>query len=648
MGDIGMFSVFYTSLKRLQSSGESGCSSCGVLANVAQGFSSITELQLEIAVRLFARSCPEISCFCEEFGHVWVQIYRTEPGAFGPAVPSTVFQHIPTLPKISQSAWSDDAQNFLQSRLVQCCQSHPACKLEEARLPSRVVYVGATGDEQVRIIETHAAITGRYTALSYCWGIDVEVKTTTKNLQEYQSGLLLSKLPQTIIDAIRVTRFLGVRYLWVDALCILQDSEADWELEAAEMAQVYEGAFLVIAASSAYSADKGFLHVERENKSILPLRISSIDGSEVFLAARIRPWSGLHKFSHHDDQDPLARRAWCLQEKILSRRLVSFSYDELQWSCRTETTCECGGVAGFSHRPSPEKLQPDNMTAEDAFLFWCHTVGEYSSRQLTFTKDKLAAVAGIAKMLHSKTGSHYIAGLWEDDLIHGLLWSRVPRDRNPPGSYSACTNYRAPSFSWASVDFQVYFPIRIFGSQRVEIPIGFTCEASATLSNNNNPYGQVTNSWLKITAPIVAGLVYPSEYEFYSTFHSGRLGPIEVGLDDNIFVGVDTPSYSQEVLDNSQMARRKKEVETSTAISSADQQGVQAWAIYMGFSPFSNQGDREVKVKGRSGQEIFLIVRRSLLYSDKFERIGFGKIRKEAKDNPVEFSIEDMCKITLI
>jgi hypothetical protein len=169
------------------------------------------------------------------------------------------------------------------SWLDECNNSHPKCSHLSTRLvplPTRVFDVSALPDQNqmlgkhqnwgelfqkkdCKLFQSSNGQTGRYAALSYCWGADLPSTTTTINLQAHKSAIDFSTLPQTLKDAIVVVRWLGIEYIWIDCLCILQDSKADWEHESARMADVYSNAHLTIAASRAEHCGEGFLGVRK-------------------------------------------------------------------------------------------------------------------------------------------------------------------------------------------------------------------------------------------------------------------------------------------------------------------------------------------------------------------------------------------------
>jgi hypothetical protein len=144
----------------------------------------------------------------------------------------------------------------------------------------------------------------RYVALTYCWGKTQNFITTLENLEGLKERIPWEKLPQTIKDAITVTRRLGIRYFWVDALCIIQDSPEDWEAESMRMADVYGGAFLTISAASGPDVHHGLTRQTVGSKPEYPLQ-----------------------------SDPLYSRAWALQERILSPRILIFGSDQIYWEC---------------------------------------------------------------------------------------------------------------------------------------------------------------------------------------------------------------------------------------------------------------------------------------------------------------------------
>lgn len=343
------------------------------------------------------------------------------------------------------------------------------------------------------------------------------------------------ELPATIRDAIELARFLGVQYLWVDSLCIIQDDMQDWIHESAQMSIVYAQAFLTISASSVGSSRFSFLHQSRRNsEAVFRLQDNATSGqnqdtaaddSAVMLAARRTPFSGFHQHPARSIVDPSMCRAWTLQEYMLSTRVVSFSTDEVQWTCRTLRACECGNPEKLDY-PRMEELQRGLGTTkirgvgEDAdkgrldristcLTFWAKVVEAYSRRDLSWMRDKLPALSGVAcefsrivnKGELAATGDmpplRYLAGLW-DTGIHGQLCWRVA---SSPRSVLV-EEYRAPTWSWASVEGEIYMD---HSYVKGLVPQAEIVEAVCALANPDDPFGQVVRkgTHLRVRATVL-------------------------------------------------------------------------------------------------------------------------------------------------
>jgi hypothetical protein len=110
-----------------------------------------------------------------------------------------------------------------------------------------------------RLAEKREQEMGQYVALSYCWGTSLTYKTITGRLESHRRGIDFAQLPRTLQDAIMMTRYLDLRYIWIDCLCIIQDDKLDWEREAGNMASIYSNSYLTIAAARAHHSAEGFL-----------------------------------------------------------------------------------------------------------------------------------------------------------------------------------------------------------------------------------------------------------------------------------------------------------------------------------------------------------------------------------------------------
>ena len=138
-----------------------------------------------------------------------------------------------------------------------CQDSHSACSRDVGNLPYRVIDIGEVdGPQKLRLVESLAE-KEPYIALSYCWGDSVPLTTTFQNLNERKREILFQEMPKTFRDAVTITRGLGIRYLWIDALCIVQDRFEDWETHSTQMSVIYANAAVTIAAAHASNTLQG-------------------------------------------------------------------------------------------------------------------------------------------------------------------------------------------------------------------------------------------------------------------------------------------------------------------------------------------------------------------------------------------------------
>jgi hypothetical protein len=281
-------------------------------------------------------------------------------------------------------------------------------------------------------------------ALSYCWGGQQPVVTIHHTAQDHTDGIVFSRLPQTIQDAAVAAVKLGIRYLWVDCLCIIQDDLEDVTREIALMAQTFENAFVTISAASAASVHEGFLY--RRNRSQDTLLELPFETSEP-TPARIL----VERIDQAQDPatDPINLRAWTLQEHILATRMLVYSTERLWWTCQESEASharEQDDNKDIQFVPSQRKSDPERYTLR----YWRSIVRDYSRRFLTYSNDKLPAIAGIAARYNQVFEGKYLAGLWESSLLSELMWCSDRSDITRP------LVQRAPSWSWASVDGEVH------------------------------------------------------------------------------------------------------------------------------------------------------------------------------------------------
>ncbi len=330
---------------------------------------------------------------------------------------------------------------------------------------------------------------------------------------QHLEGIKDEEMPKTFRNAVQVCREVGIKYLWIDSLCIIQEQESleDWTEEAPRMGEVYGNSVLTIAAATAADSTKGCFE-DRLGLSIWPCPVV-LFGQQWYVCRHPTTDEESGKLGDVDTgpKEPLNSRAWVLQEQVLSRRSLIFGRKRLVWRCASMTTNEKYPL-GMPHAPS---ISTDNnrllhcivngmvdlnseVSIIDPYTCWYRMIMEFTSRKLTYDNDKLAAVAGIAKKFAAITKDNYHAGIWRGGLIVGLLWHTITKASNQINKPD-----RAPSWSWASVNGGVSYSSLLSGGYDaiplclsplikiiyisdlpicVEHPFGMTSKASLRLS----------------------------------------------------------------------------------------------------------------------------------------------------------------------
>ncbi|KAL9114352.1 MAG: hypothetical protein Q9227_001774 [Pyrenula ochraceoflavens] len=360
--------------------------------------------------------------------------------------------------QISPHSGSERCRFLMAEWLDDCVSNHQECSKGAEVLPTRLLLIGegAPGSPlpSVRLYEPSDERVD-YATLSHCWGGRIPMMTTKDNLQDRKIGIRFEQLPKTFQDAILTTRSLGLQCLWIDSLCIAQDDPREWAQEIAKMKDIFSGSFVTLASSWSGNSMQGcFSTREAEERVVWQSRYRTADGIQPKIFAR-RVIG--HKVAR---KQPLNSRAWAYQEHLLSRRIIHFLPEEVRWECRKSSKCECsvretdlsrGDVSHENWSTGTAPLPSDAL--RHCYSTWHSIVSEYSSRALSDPADKLPAIAGLAALTKSVCGSRYVAGLWTENLVNGLLWTCV--NAGIVGSRSR--TYRAPSWSWASMDGTVQY-----------------------------------------------------------------------------------------------------------------------------------------------------------------------------------------------
>lgn len=262
-----------------------------------------------------------------------------------------------------------------------------------------------------------------YACLSHCWG---QVKnphlTKVANLEKNRRGIPVTELPLTFQHAIEMTERLGLRYLWIDSLCIVQDDEQDWLRHVSSMADIYRHAFLTLAAGASQDGSQGlFRNVEQVRTSSDRTADREVNLPHGGTSYRLSFFSWLqHGYEFNASIDahwPLMQRGWVFQEHMLSRRFITFAPTEVTWVCRATRHCECESslpllpptaedferlfFGDHLKMQIADKLQQQGSDTPAAIrALWCQIVENYTNLRLSFAKDKLPAIAGIAALFN--------------------------------------------------------------------------------------------------------------------------------------------------------------------------------------------------------------------------------------------------------
>ena len=362
-------------------------------------------------------------------------------------------------------------------------------------MPTRLIDVGDDiNAHTVKLIETaDGGVTlaeRQYVALSHCWGKDKIITTTTDTLDSRLESIPLSALSNTFRDAVQTVRNLKFRYLWIDSLCIIQDSKDDWRQEAATMSRVYSNAIFTIGASHASSGDVGCF-VQRDGLLQLPLILyfpsqqfddGKTKNTRMLFNSMGRSRTGI------GPNPPLYGRAWVYQEQVLSPRMLLFDGEQLRWICLCAHGSDPSPFGGLTRNQIHlEYIRRKIVNEADEFfrmnehedpefewrymhMAWCYAVMDFTYRGMSRKSDRLIAIAGIGNAIQQKTKNRYLAGMWKDHLWLGLLWS-IPHqmEEHLPTTWEGYdvegnTQIRhekelAPSWSWASVTSPVVYPV---------------------------------------------------------------------------------------------------------------------------------------------------------------------------------------------
>ncbi|KAN0091688.1 HET domain containing protein [Hyaloscypha variabilis] len=440
---------------------------------------------------------PEWALMLKSESEIWdvMKLVATQEGD-----PAAVQYGIRALKSITSSG-SQETLSIAKSWLGHCIENHnchqsffmpryletPSPDMADANddlrnfYPTRLLDLQAFGSGclDIRLIEEPVA-GNSFATLSHCWGVDYDTRyqTTTRTLCDHRDRILYANLPKTYLDAVIVCRSLSIRYLWIDSLCIIQDSPEDWAREAASMSDVYSNSHLTISADWSPNPEGGcFKSINAppafnpENTICLANVLSSGQQSCCFY---LPTWDlDCHSLL---DSTHLAGRAWAFQERLLSRRnSISHSISSF----------------GSAERVSQGKMGQDQLAT------WCEIVQTYSSAKITYPTDRLPALSALARLFAEDLRSPYLAGLWLEGLWYTLLWYNPQHE-----SVERTKDYIAPSWSWCSINTGTRFFVRFPGALKIRVTI-----LDAAVEPISDPFGQVFRGWIQVRGRLAENLL---------------------------------------------------------------------------------------------------------------------------------------------
>tara|TARA_R110002003_G_scaffold702_22_gene21309 strand:+ start:16795 stop:17961 length:1167 start_codon:yes stop_codon:yes gene_type:complete len=337
---------------------------------------------------------------------------------------------------ISETTAGEDSWNFILEKFRACTAAHQTCATYPERkpwYPTRLIDISSS--EHIHLVDrisAHHEHAG-YMTLSHRWS-EQTPKLTGENITSWSKNIPLDGLTETFRDAINIARRLGSDYLWIDSLCIIQDSNEDWEKESSSMGEVYHKCICNISATAASDGSES-LFVERDRASISQCMI------EIGWRNKRRSYS----FARSDIWDlgvinsSLNRRGWVIQERLLSPRTISFG-TQIFWECHELEACETwpDGLPGnlsskgeWSDVWNFNVLGPKSwlqiisnlsQSSDDSYRIWKTIVRSYTNSGLTKEEDRLVALSGVAQQMQMHLKDQYVAGLWRRDIFTQLIW----------------------------------------------------------------------------------------------------------------------------------------------------------------------------------------------------------------------------------
>ncbi|KAF5009206.1 hypothetical protein FDECE_4571 [Fusarium decemcellulare] len=400
----------------------------------------------------------EINCF-RLFFKGYTHFLKPRPIYIGQVRDWTPFHQTAYKSKLQSMTGIEEIITLCSLWLSQCRTTHQCVpSTQEQWYPTRLLDI--SGNKEIRLVDSREAdpkLQGPYATLSHCWGKRQFLVLTTENMPEFLSGISLDRLPLTFRQVIQLVQTFQIRYIWIDCYCIIQGtdelSRQDWNREAGLMGEVYSRSFINIGSARSTSPYDGLYHT-REPSGSHSLFMSWKPTRE-WQSTRFQLRWGVKKPMENAlsdlSQAALHKRAWVLQETVLSPRMLSFTDKQVFWHCGETVACEDHPVEDLNNTKQDDPFwafvdvkKSDKGSPEQK---WFQVLQKYCNAELTFfKKDKLYAIEGIGSRFAQLMGWQYHRGLFNGMLPQALLWE-------PSGTCYRQGNIEersATSWHWAS------------------------------------------------------------------------------------------------------------------------------------------------------------------------------------------------------
>ncbi|KAI1413140.1 HET-domain-containing protein [Hypoxylon sp. FL1857] len=463
--------LFVITVEELENAVKMGCQTCCFRYRAISTFYTSPDTQVEFS---------QLRYFTFDNSNYY-EIFKV------PGEGAVEFSMIPERNVLPGSTCSEQTFWSIETWIQDCLSGHERCPapFQSSYCPKRVLDV-----RNGKLVLREELDENRYACLSHCWGPSQSpIKTLTSTIDDFKRNIPWSSLSKTFQDAVDICRRLGIDYIWIDSICIIQDSDEDWRIESMKMADIYENAYLTIAATKSTDGTGGcYSSADPETVSCRPI-------VENLVYCRKKP-PEFNQFYRRMNW-PLLSRAWVYQEMRLSPRVLHFGSEEVIWQCRTCRRSE--SRSNDSDAPTTLTYN-DRYVAKSDLLGWYNTVYEYSHLALTFEKDRFAALAAVAQREASSRSPNdaFLLGLWKKTLLRDLLWQVVPHQKLQRRS-----DLKAPTWTWASIMSRVTWP-ELGKSTNLNLLDCTKLEYVDVQYTGSSYLGRYERGALRICAPLIA------------------------------------------------------------------------------------------------------------------------------------------------